>query len=305
MKKLIFSALVFIASFQSVKAQDQLYKMDNTKVLVKIIEVGTELIKYKLYSNLNGPTYSENVKDVSLIIYETGQHEIIKHTAVNASIQNTAPSGSFYKNYSMSQEDSMAFYKYSQSISINFLNFINNEVAMTYQAEFFKSQFNIIIPVAIGLEKPNITQSTYNFNSGNVYSNLNKKNFEIGFGINYYPSLRTNLNYFIGPVFRYLQYSGTSNLNYQIQNPSGTYPYYSSYVKTQPVTISRYCISITNGVVIRTRSRLNATFFGSMGFKNDAADKEITNPVTNVSYNPVYKPISFYFWCGFNVGFCF
>jgi hypothetical protein len=279
--------------------------MDNSKILVKIIEVGTEVIKYKLYSNLNGPTYSENVKDVSLIIYESGQHEVIKLAAQNTPNEIASPSGTFYKNSTMSKEDSLAFYKYSQSISINFLSFMNNEVAVTYQAEFYKSQFNIIIPVAIGVEKPNLTQSTYNFNTGNVNSTLGKKNLEIGFGINYYPSLRTNINYFIGPVFRYLQYSGTSSLTYQVQNPSGTYPNYSYNVKSQPTTFSRYCISITNGVVIRTRSRLNATFFGSMGFKNDAADKEITNPITNVSYSVVSKPVSFYFWCGFNVGFSF
>lgn len=75
-------------------------------------------------------------------------------------------------------------------------------------------------------------------------------------------------------------------------------------VKSESGMVNRYCMSITNGVMIRTKSRLNLNLFASMGFKNDVAASQIISPATNKPVNTL-RPMSFYFWCGFNVGFCF
>src|SRR4051812_46480014 len=83
MKKLGLAFLIFFV--QNIVAQDQLYKTDNTKVLAKILEVGPTEIKYKMYSNLNGPTYVELREHVILIIYENGQHEVMSQ---NTPVQN-------------------------------------------------------------------------------------------------------------------------------------------------------------------------------------------------------------------------
>lgn len=53
-------------------AQDVILKKDNTTVLSKVIEVtGTE-IKYKKWSNQDGPTYSINRSEVTSINYQNG-----------------------------------------------------------------------------------------------------------------------------------------------------------------------------------------------------------------------------------------
>ncbi|MCC6371139.1 MAG: hypothetical protein IT236_09055 [Bacteroidia bacterium] len=305
MKKSNLFILAGLIASSTLLAQDHLYKKDNSHIQVKIIEVGSSQIKYKLYNNQNGPLYTENKSNVSLIIYESGVHEVINSASEPepAAIESTDNSNS----PTMSRADSMAYFKYPNSISINFLNFLNNEVGLIYQADFYKSNFSIIVPVAFGVEKPNITQSTY-FNSTNngTTVELNTKNFELGFGINYYPSLKTNVNYFIGPAFRFMQYSGTGVLNYQVPYIGANgYTFYNNQSVRKSLSINRYCMSITNGVVIRTRSRLNATIFGSMGFKNDITTTELINPTTNAVVKPIRMPLSFYFWCGFNVGFCF
>jgi hypothetical protein len=287
-------------------SQDQLFKKDNSKVLVKIIEINPEEIKYKLFSNPNGPIYTESKNNVSLIIYESGQHEVIN----SGTVQSPDAPATVYAGTtgSLSKADSLSYYRYTNNISINFFNFFNNELGLTYQKEFFKSHFNIVIPVAFGVERPNVTQSVYfnnNYNYDGVSSYaLDKKLFDVGFGINYYPSLRSNINYYIGPVFKYMQYNGTQNYSYRVLN-SGIYPNYTNVSVSRNNTLSRYSMSITNGVIFRTRSRITASLYGSLGFKNDVINNPIVDPVTNKSVDPVRNNISLFFWCGFNVGFNF
>jgi hypothetical protein len=305
MTKHRFCLLTLVCLLKTGSAQDQLFKKDNSKVLVKITEINPSEIKYKLFNNLSGPTYVEDKNNVSLIIYENGQHEVISVAPpANAAIDNGY--GGF--DPGTSRADSLTYYKYTNSISINFLNFFNNEIGLTYQKDFFKSHFNIVVPLAIGLEKPSITQSVYINNITNYYNyntssyGLTKKLFDVGFGINYYPSLRTNVNYYIGPVFKYMQYSGTQTYNYL--DPNAQNPYNRSIV-TKNSVMSRYTMSITNGVIFRTRSRITMSVYASLGFKNDVVNDLITDPITNTKVSGIRQPISLFFWGGFNVGYNF
>ena len=308
MKKRSLSFFVVLFAVNAAIAQDQLFKKDNTKVLVKIIEINPEAIKYKLFSNLTGPTYSEDKNNVSLVIYENGRHEVISD-GQPAPAQAPLPVYNEYRPSSafLSKADSLSYYRYNNNISINFLTFFNNEIGITYQKEFFKSNFNIIIPLEFGIAKPNITQGVYfnnnnrSYNNNNGYSSLtlDQKIFDVGFGINYYPSLRRNINYFVGPVFKYMQYNATQVYNY---TPSGSTSYSSMFNHT---TMSRYTMSITNGLIIRTHSRLTASVYGSLGFKSDAVSEEISDPVTGEKTTAIHEPVSLFFWGGFNIGFSF
>ncbi len=298
MTKTSLSILAFLLLFfQSIKAQDQLFKRDNSKILVKIKEVNPDEIRYKLFTNLDGPLLTESRSNVVLIIYESGLHELI-----STQPRETIP---YVPNPYMNKGDSLAFYKYAKSLSINFANFMNNELGLMYQYENYKSNYSIVIPMAVGVDKPGVTQSVY-FNGNNTNYNgsnytLNKKLFELGFGVNYYPSFKTNVNYYIGPVFKFMQYDGTQSYISSVYN--GIYNVTSTQYKNS--TLTRYSMSITNGVIIRTRSRLNANFFGSLGFKNDAVNASIIDQTTKNTIKAVGNAFSLYFWMGFNVGFCF
>ena len=74
--------LIILFLFLGVKlfSQDQLFKRDNTKQEVKVLEVTPEEIKYKLKANLSGPVYTIKKSDVALIIYENGTHETYSDT---------------------------------------------------------------------------------------------------------------------------------------------------------------------------------------------------------------------------------
>lgn len=302
MKKKFLSFFVVLFAANAAIAQDQLFKKDNTKVLVKIIEINPEAIKYKLFSNLTGPTYSEDKNNVSLVIYENGRHEVIGSSA--EPVQAPMPVYSEYRAPSdfLSKADSLIYYRYSNNISINFLTFFNNEIGITYQKEFFKSNFSIIIPLEFGIARPTITQNVYFSNNYKANSSfaLDQKIFDVGFGINYYPSLRRNINYFVGPVFKYMQYNATQTYFY---TPVPGTPYNTPEIKH--TTMSRYSMSITNGLLIRTRSRLTASVYGSLGFKSDAVSDEILDPLTGNKVSALSEPVSLFFWGGFNIGFSF
>jgi hypothetical protein len=302
MKKYLYVFLTLCCLAQ-VKAQDQLFKKDNTKILVKITEIGPEEVKYKLYSNPTGPTYVESKRDISLIIFENGQHEVITTGPEQMSQKPEQAVYSSRPNYRSNYKlDSLAYFKYSENISLNFFSFLNMELGLIYQKDFFKKSFGVVVPIAIGIEKPALTDAVYN-NTFNGYRSLslNRKLFEVGLGLNYYPSLKTAVNYYIGPAIRYMQYDATVNYQYRDYTSSS----YSFRTISKNTTVTRYTMSITNGFIFRTRSRLVLNLFGSIGFKNDFVSTKLVDPNTNVTIEPISTPFNLYFWSGFSIGFGF
>ncbi len=57
--------------------QDLLIKKDSSRIEVKLLEINPMTLKYKLYSNLNGPDYIIDKKEVAFIIYQNGIKEVI------------------------------------------------------------------------------------------------------------------------------------------------------------------------------------------------------------------------------------
>lgn len=61
-------------------AQDLITLKDGSDVQAKIIEVGTTEIKYKRFSNLDGPVFIVNKSDVLIIRYENGEKDVFVET---------------------------------------------------------------------------------------------------------------------------------------------------------------------------------------------------------------------------------
>lgn len=74
----IFIALFFISLILS--AQDTIYKSDGTEIQAKVIEITMDVVKYKKFSNLDGPTYNIAKSDVFMIVYDNGEREVFKKT---------------------------------------------------------------------------------------------------------------------------------------------------------------------------------------------------------------------------------
>ena len=76
MKRIIFTLVVIFCSGLSSYAQDIITKKDGTDVQAKILEVTPTEIKFKKYSNLDGPVFSMLVSDVLIVRYENGENEV-------------------------------------------------------------------------------------------------------------------------------------------------------------------------------------------------------------------------------------
>lgn len=76
----IFLFLVLITAIHVGKtyAQDKMILRNGNELTVKVIEVDTDIIKYKKYDNLNGPIYSIDKSKVFMITYKNGTKDVFK-----------------------------------------------------------------------------------------------------------------------------------------------------------------------------------------------------------------------------------
>lgn len=71
---LLFTAFILFSGVMTM-AQDVITKKNGDDIKAKILEVGTSEVKYKLFEEPNGVTYSLRKTDILLITYETGRKE--------------------------------------------------------------------------------------------------------------------------------------------------------------------------------------------------------------------------------------
>ncbi|MDR1847159.1 MAG: hypothetical protein LBR17_03470 [Bacteroidales bacterium] len=69
-----------------INAQDIITKTNGDEIQVKVTKITDTQIEYKKFSNINGPDYTINKKDVFMIRYENGEKEVI--TIQNAAANN-------------------------------------------------------------------------------------------------------------------------------------------------------------------------------------------------------------------------
>ena len=72
--------LLLVPCSVSVFAQDVIVKKDGSTILSKVLEVNTADIKYKKYSNRNGPTYSISKAEIMAINYENDDKDTFEET---------------------------------------------------------------------------------------------------------------------------------------------------------------------------------------------------------------------------------
>ena len=84
MRTIKFLSVVVLAMFSFIAhAQDVIVKKDGNTITSKVTEITSTEIKYKKFSNQNGPTYTIGKNEVNYINYENGERE-----QMNTSISN-------------------------------------------------------------------------------------------------------------------------------------------------------------------------------------------------------------------------
>lgn len=77
MRNQILFITLFLLYSTTLFCQDLLIKKDSSRIEVKLLEINPMTLKFKLYSNLNGPDYIIDKKEVAFIIYQNGIKEVI------------------------------------------------------------------------------------------------------------------------------------------------------------------------------------------------------------------------------------
>lgn len=100
-------------------AQDKIYKTNSTIIEAKVQEVGDAEIKYKKFSNLNGPIYNIKKEDVSMIVYENGEKEVYNQgqSKQQETPKQTTASPVAVRNFILTENINEAIASYAQLIS--------------------------------------------------------------------------------------------------------------------------------------------------------------------------------------------
>ena len=73
--RLIPTALAILFAVIAATAQDVIVLKDGSTVLSKVTEITKDQVRFKKFKNLDGPTYTYNLSDITAINYENGQKE--------------------------------------------------------------------------------------------------------------------------------------------------------------------------------------------------------------------------------------
>lgn len=104
MKKLYTIVLLTVLAF-SAKAQDTIIFRNGDEQRVKVTEVSDSQIKYRLWSNQDGPVYTKNVSDIFMVKYEGGYKEIYGQSRPAQQPQATESRQQYNQHYSQPTEN--------------------------------------------------------------------------------------------------------------------------------------------------------------------------------------------------------
>jgi len=286
MKRFKSAYFLVLLIAQNFLAQDLIMRRDSSSLTAKITEIRPEHI---FFTPPNASTtHSLSASQVAYIILQNGYTQKFKIPE-----QTAAPKIVIRPSRHFSLEDSIRYFSYDKSISVNYLCFINREFGVVYQREILKKQISIVIPFTLGMDRPTLTHRYY-FKDNFGYT-VSRKLFDTGIGVHYFPNYRRKANFYIGPLLKAHFYRGEQIL----------LPYTNSPLIIKKSFLSRVSLSLTTGYVIRTRSRLQVSLFTSMGACADFVPFKIRRPLDNKLVNPIGDPLSFYFSAGFLIGYCF
>ena len=321
MKKQIL--LFFVCLSGIINAQDQLFKKDNTKLEVKILEITQDAIKYKLFTYQDGPMITVSKKDVALIIYQNGIHEVITTNETAPSVQTTPQPIVVYHEYNSPRVnyDSLKDIRIKDLlstknlISTNILEPINGSYNVTYLREFAFNYLHAYIPVSIGFTSPNFTQisntmftgSSTNYDPNNYFSVsdflFKLKTYEIGLGIHFQSSGKKQVTHFIGPYIGQAQFNGTyKKSSYIVDQRTG---FGNTTYTAESFTMNRLYLMLDNGVLFKVTKNFNIFLLVGLGYHIDTfIDEDLTKATNYRDSQQRIVPIDAYKF-GVNFGYRF
>ncbi len=281
-------------------AQDQLFKKDNNKLEVKILEINPTEIKYKLFNYQDGPIIIISKKEVALIIYQNGVHEVISNEApaILSNPQTTVVYSEYNSariNYdSISEAKTKDLLSTKNLISMNILDPMNGSFTFNYIREFAMNYLHVYVPLSLGFGKPGLTQisnTMFTGSTNNYFYNTTthfevsdflytNKAYEIGIGLHFQSSGKKQVTHFIGPYIGQAQFNGTYNKTMFVYNALyGSYT--DRYTELNKFTMDRLYLMLDNGILFRPTKNFNIMLLFGFGYHVDKFKGEDLTKATN------------------------
>ena len=188
-------------------------------------------VTFKRKDNPDGPEYIEPKKNIVMITYANGTHEIISTGKAFDPIAEN-----FKRNF----------------IALTITDLAALTITLSYEHILKNGKLGFKIPFTINM-KPKEGQAYL----GNDVSDLispGRRSFGTGLDINYYPTGQGKAKYFVGPSFQ------VSSFKYD------EYTYWDSYQSDRYVyTGYHYALLINNGMLIQPTKNFNLSFFFGVG----------------------------------------
>ena len=113
MRIIKFLSVVVLAMFSVIAhAQDVIVKKDGNTITSKVTEITSSEIKYKKFSNQNGPTYTIGKNEVNYINYENGEREQISISSNNTNLTNNLSTNN---SLAQSQSDAILLKQFKEN----------------------------------------------------------------------------------------------------------------------------------------------------------------------------------------------
>ncbi len=265
-----FIFILFCISLNS-NAQDVLYTSKGAKIEAKLTEINASDIKYKEFTNLDGPVYVISKSEIVLIQYANGTTQVINQSPSNYSPKKESQVFTSNESKEVKKKPLDLYYMNSNLISVNALSLANGDATIIYDKELFKSKMSLSFLVG------------YNFNSRmgalNLYvadsKSAAKKNYDIGLGINYMPRNTKRVQYFVGFLGKYMSYNYDKVT--QIVNNQKMY---------EKSSANQVSLMIANGWIYRISPFFNFKIFGAIGGQINSVPLDYTNSNgRNVNYS--------------------
>ncbi|MDB5121199.1 MAG: hypothetical protein JWN56_2417 [Sphingobacteriales bacterium] len=155
MKRNLYLVLVVTLFSLRCFAQDKIYKKNGDVVEAKVIEIGESEIKYKIFTDQEGPTYSVDKDRLTKIIYQSGREETFK---------------SSLKDETLYEDQS------KNAIKINFLSPLLGFTQLNYEHNIKPGRSYEVSLGIIGLGKQQKSEEyTYNGSTGVGVTEVHKR----------------------------------------------------------------------------------------------------------------------------------
>jgi len=144
MKTTIFYFLIIVLAFvvNTGTAQDIIFLRNGDEIKAKVLEVSSDIVKYKKTENINGPTYSTLKSEIFMIKYENGTKEMFEMEKSNNTILTNQSSEDIKKEEAIKRVEKYVRSKVAdQIISIERFLKTNGEIIypdgqLVYRIEF-------------------------------------------------------------------------------------------------------------------------------------------------------------------------